>query len=159
MKTINIILDSKEVKMPKYETEGAAGLDLRAYKYALPEDLTKNYEFPKQGLTLNSLDRVLVNTGIKIEVPKGYEVQIRPRGGLAARNGIYIHFGTVDEDYQGDICPILFNLGRDVFTIHKGDRIAQMVIKKVEQFELKEAKNFRQKTKRGDGAFGHTGVK
>lgn len=131
-------------EIPKYETDGSAGLDLRA-----------NLD---QTVTLKPLQRILVPTGLFIELEKGYEAQIRARSGLAIKNGICLAngIGTIDSDYRGEIKIILINLGDQDFKINSGDRIAQMVITKYEQveFELVEQLN---ETERSDGGFGHTG--
>lgn len=131
-------------EIPKYETDGSAGLDLRA-----------NLD---QTITLKPLQRILVPTGLFIELEKGYEAQIRARSGLAIKNGICLAngIGTIDSDYRGEIKIILINLGDQDFNINSGDRIAQMVITKYEQvkFELVEQLN---ETERSDGGFGHTG--
>ena len=131
-------------EIPKYETDGSAGLDLRA-----------NLD---QTITLKPLQRILVPTGLFIELEKGYEAQIRARSGLAIKNGICLAngIGTIDSDYRGEIKIILINLGDQDFKINSGDRIAQMVIAKYEQveFELVEQLN---ETERSDGGFGHTG--
>lgn len=131
-------------EIPKYETDGSAGLDLRA-----------NLD---QKITLKPLQRSLVPTGLFIELEKGYEAQIRARSGLAIKNGICLAngIGTIDSDYRGEIKIILINLGDQDFEINSGDRIAQMVITKYEQveFELVEQLN---ETERSDGGFGHTG--
>lgn len=131
-------------EIPKYETDGSAGLDLRA-----------NLD---QSITLKPMQRSLVPTGLFIELEKGYEAQIRARSGLAIKNGICLAngIGTIDSDYRGEIKIILINLGDQDFKINSGDRIAQMVITKYEQveFELVEQLN---ETERSDGGFGHTG--
>lgn len=131
-------------EIPKYETDGSAGLDLKA-----------NLD---QSITLKPMQRALVPTGLFIELEKGYEAQIRARSGLAIKNGICLAngIGTIDSDYRGEIKIILINLGDQDFKINSGDRIAQMVITKYEQveFELVEQLN---ETERSDGGFGHTG--
>lgn len=131
-------------EIPKYETDGSAGLDLRA-----------NLD---QSITLKPMQRALVPTGLFIELEKGYEAQIRARSGLAIKNGICLAngIGTIDSDYRGEIKIILINLGDQDFEINSGDRIAQMVITNYEQveFELVEQLN---ETERSDGGFGHTG--
>jgi len=132
--------------LPAYETQGSAGLDLRA---ALPEGET---------LVLKSLGRALVPTGLKIAVPLGFEVQVRPRSGLALKFGITClnSPGTIDSDYRGEVGVILINLGTDDFVINRGDRIAQMIVARHarivwENPELLDA------TARGEGGFGSTG--
>jgi len=142
---LKIINKSKNV-LPRYETTGAAGMDLRA-----------NLE---ESVVLGSLDRTLVPTGLFIEMPEGYEAQIRPRSGLAIKKGLSLINtpGTVDADYRGELKVILVNLSKDTVTIEHGDRIAQMVINKIEQAELVEVENLSD-TQRGAGGFGHTGKK
>lgn len=135
------------LELPSYETGGAAGMDLRA---AVPAD---------QPLTLKPGERALVPTGFIFEVPHGYEAQIRPRSGLAIKNGITClnSPGTVDSDYRGEVKVILANLGQDDFTIERGMRIAQMVIAPVTQVAVSEVTETSE-TARGAGGFGSTGV-
>lgn len=142
---INIINQSKH-QLPAYGTEASAGMDLRAN---LSEEIT-----------LEPLERKLVATGISIELPIGYEAQIRPRSGLAYKSGISIVNapGTVDADYRGEIKVLLVNLSNEVFTVNDGDRIAQMVIAKHEKAEWQEVETLSE-TQRGAGGYGHTGVK
>lgn len=142
---IEIINQSKH-PLPKYATELSAGLDLRA-----------NISEPIQ---LKPLERVLVSTGLFIALPKGYEAQIRPRSGLAFKNGITVlnSPGTIDADYRGEIKVLLVNLSNDVFLINDGERVAQMVIAKHEQIQWKETTVLTE-TQRGEGGFGHTGKK
>nr|WP_294899111.1 dUTP diphosphatase [uncultured Pedobacter sp.] len=142
---INIINKSKH-ELPQYGTEASAGMDLRA-------DLTEE-------ITLQPLERKLVATGIFIELPIGYEAQIRPRSGLAYKSGISIvnSPGTIDADYRGEIKVLLVNLSNEVFTVNDGDRIAQMVIAKHEKAEWQEVELLSD-TQRGAGGYGHTGVK
>ncbi|WP_017257254.1 dUTP diphosphatase [Pedobacter arcticus] len=142
---INIINKSKH-QLPGYETEASAGMDLRA-------DLTAE-------ITLKPLERKLIATGIFIELPIGYEAQIRPRSGLAYKFGISIvnSPGTIDADYRGEIKVLLVNLSNDIFAINDGDRIAQMVIAKHEKAEWQQVEVLSD-TQRGAGGYGHTGVK
>ena len=130
--------------LPEYKTEGAAGMDLCA---AISEPIT-----------LKPLERTLVPTGLKIELEHGYEAQIRPRSGLSIKHGITLIncVGTIDEDYRGEVCVGLVNLSNDTYTIEPDERIAQMVIAKVEQAELKVALALTE-TSRGAGGFGSTG--
>lgn len=132
--------------MPSYATAAAAGMDLRA-----------NLDAP---VTLRSLERALVSTGLFIELPVGYEAQIRPRSGLAAKNGLTVlnSPGTIDADYRGEVKVILVNLSKDDFTINDGERIAQMVIAKHEQAEFIEVEELAD-SERGSGGFGSTGKK
>jgi dUTP pyrophosphatase len=130
--------------LPTYATPSSAGLDIRAF---LPNSIT-----------LQPFQRELIPTGLFIELPIGYEVQIRPRSGLAIKHGITClnSPGTIDADYRGEIKVILINLGNESVTINDGDRIAQMVIQKVEQVELVQVEVL-SSTERGAGGFGHTG--
>ena len=134
----------KNIKLPVYKTPGSSGMDLLAY--------TKSKIVIKPGKT------VIVPTGIAIAIPKNYEVQIRPRSGLAAKNGISVLNtpGTVDSDYRGEIKIILINLGKKNFTIKSGDRIAQMILSPVIKGNFYEVKKL-PKTLRGKGGFGSTG--
>lgn len=129
---------------PAYATEQSAGLDLKA-----------NLEAP---ITLHPLQRTLVPTGLYIALPKGYEAQVRPRSGLAARHGITVlnSPGTIDADYRGEIRAILVNLSNEPFEIVPGERIAQMVIARHEQVEWEEVDQL-DETRRGAGGFGSTG--
>ena len=128
----------------EYKTEGAAGMDLAA---AIEEPLT-----------LNPLERVLIPTGIKIELEHGFEAQIRPRSGLSIKHGITLIncVGTIDEDYRGEVCVPVVNLSNEPYTIMPEERIAQMVIAKVERAEIKVAIALTS-TQRGEGGFGSTG--
>ena len=140
---INIVNKSSN-DLPSYATEGSSGMDLRA-----------NLTTP---LTLQSLERVLVPTGLFMELPLGYEAQIRPRSGLAIKQGITClnSPGTIDSDYRGELKIILINLSTEPQTIISGDRIAQMVIAKVENAKLVLVQQLNE-TVRGEGGFGHTG--
>ena len=130
--------------VPEYKTEGAAGMDLCA---AISEPIT-----------LKPLERYLVPTGLKIELEHGYEAQIRPRSGLSIKHGISLIncVGTVDEDYRGEVCVGLVNLSNDEYTIQPDERIAQMVIAKVEQAKIEVVTELSE-TVRGEGGFGSTG--
>jgi len=154
---INCTVDSEEIILPKYESECASGMDLRAWKYSLPTNLKETLDFQEEGFILNTLDRVLIKTGLHIELPPDIEAQIRPRSGLALNSGISIvnSPGTVDEDFRGDIGVILINMSNEPFIIKKGDRIAQMVFQKVEKFNLNIVDKL-QDTLRGEGGFGST---
>lgn len=134
--------------LPSYETAGAAGADLRA-----------NFEASARGgLVLVAGARVLVPTGLRLEIPAGYEVQIRPRSGLAIKHGITLPNspGTIDSDYRGPLGVILMNAGAEPFAINHGDRIAQMVVAPVVRAQFALAKEL-QETVRGEGGFGSTG--
>ena len=145
MLTIKVINQSKHA-LPEYATVQAAGLDLKA-----------NINEP---IVLKSLQRQLIPTGLFIELPNSFEAQIRPRSGLAFKNGITVlnSPGTIDADYRGEIKVILVNLSNNDFTINDGERVAQMVIAKHENAEWIEVEQLIE-TDRGAGGFGHTGTK
>ncbi len=130
--------------IPQYQTEGAAGMDLCA---AIDEPIT-----------LQPLERTLVPTGLKIELEHGYEAQVRPRSGLSIKHGITLIncVGTIDEDYRGEVCIPMVNLSNETYTIQPQERIAQMVIARVEQAEIKVVTELTE-TVRGEGGFGSTG--
>ena len=136
----------KSLPLPKYMSNGAAGMDLYA---DIPED---------SPVTLNPGEYKLIPTGIKIALPEGYEAQIRGRSGLAAKHGIGIPNapGTIDADYRGEIKVILINWGQEPFIINRGERIALMVVNKIEQIQWQIVSAL-DKTERGDGGFGHSG--
>ncbi len=138
------IINQSSNPLPEYATDGSAGMDLRA-------NLTEDQH-------IQPGERVMVSTGIFIELPDGYEAQIRPRSGLAIRQGITClnSPGTIDSDYRGEIKVILINHSREEQVIHHGDRIAQMVIQQFERVKWKEVKKVNE-TKRNEGGFGHTG--
>jgi len=140
------VQNGSDFKLPNYETIASAGVDLKA---AINEPLT-----------LAPLERGIVGTGLKIALPEGYEAQVRPRSGLAAKHGITVLNapGTIDADYRGEIGVILVNLSNESFTIQPGERIAQLVLSKYEQiqWELTESLSV---TDRGEGGFGSTGKK
>lgn len=142
---IKIINKSRHI-LPSYATHASAGMDLRA-----------NLDSP---IVLRSLERTLVPTGLFIELPIGYEAQIRPRSGLAFKNGLTVlnSPGTIDADYRGEVKVILVNLSKEDFTINDGERIAQMIIAKHEQAEWVEVEEL-QESDRGAGGFGSTGKK
>lgn len=131
--------------LPGYETEDSAGMDLRAAV--------------DQPVELRPGKRMLVPTGLKMAIPRGYEAQIRPRSGMAYRHGITMLNtpGTIDSDYRGEVKLLAVNLGEEPYTIHHGDRIAQMVIAPVCRAEISEVENL-EDTARGEGGFGSTGV-
>lgn len=143
--TIKIINKSAHA-LPKYETNASAGMDLRA-----------NIEAP---VTLQPLERALVKTGLFIELPIGFEAQVRPRSGLAFKKGVTVlnSPGTVDADYRGEIGVILVNLSNEPFVVENGERIAQLVIARHERAEWQEVVELSE-TARGEGGFGSTGVK
>lgn len=138
------IINKSNNQLPAYETSSSAGMDLRA--------------FIDSDIVLKPFERKLIPTGLYIELPDGYEAQIRPRSGLAIKNGITVlnSPGTIDADYRGEIKVILINLGSDDFTIKSGERICQMVIARHEKAEFVEVSEISE-TERGAGGFGHTG--
>ena len=138
------IINSSGNPIPEYATAGSAGLDLRAW---LPEPVT-----------LQPMERKMIPTGLFFEIPEGHEVQVRPRSGMAIKHGITClnSPGTVDSDYRGEIKIILINLSSESHTINSGDRIAQMIVAKVEKAFLQSAEQL-ESTRRGAGGFGHTG--
>ncbi len=140
---INIINKSSHA-LPSYETIASAGMDLRAHIV--------------DAIVLKPLERKIIPTGLFMELPVGYEAQVRPRSGLAAKHGVSVlnSPGTIDADYRGEIGVILVNLSNDIFTINNGDRVAQMVIAKHERAEWNEVLNLSE-TSRGEGGFGSTG--
>lgn len=140
------IINTSSHPLPHYETLASAGMDLRA-------SIT-------EAITLQAMDRAIVPTGLFIELPIGYEAQVRPRSGLAAKKGITVLNapGTVDADYRGEIGVILVNLSNEPFTVENGERIAQLVIAKHERAEWTQVQELTE-TKRGEGGFGSTGVK
>jgi len=140
------IINKSKHDLPKYETKGAAGLDLKANI--------------SESIFLKPLERAIIKTGLFIALPQGYEAQVRPRSGLAAKKGITVlnSPGTVDADYRGEIGVILVNLSNDIFEVTDGERVAQLVIAKHEQAEWLEVEEL-DSTERGAGGFGSTGVK
>ena len=139
------IVNKSNNKLPEYETELSAGMDVRA--------------FVDNPITLEPLERTLVKTGLYAELEKGFEIQVRPRSGLALKKGITVLNtpGTIDADYRGEIGVILINLSKENFIINSGDRIAQLVVCKYEQPIIKLSDSLGD-TKRGDKGFGSTGI-
>ena len=129
-------------KLPVYKTEGASGLDL----------------FSREDVVIGPGEFKTIPTGIAVEIPKGYEAQVRPRSGIASRYGIGIlnSPGTIDSDYRGEVKVVLFNFGKDSFEIKKGDRIAQLMFSRTVRVKLEETEIL-SPTERGEGGFGHTG--
>lgn len=132
--------------IPEYKTAGAAGADVYAY-------------LPQGSVTIKSGKFAMIPTGVFYEIPMGYEIQVRPRSGLAFKNGITVlnSPGTIDSDYRGELKILLINFGEQDFTINNGDRIAQIIISSVVQAEFSAAESL-SKTERGEGGFGSTGV-
>lgn len=141
---LHIKPEGEGLELPAYATEGAAGMDLRA---AINEDVT-----------LEPGARALISAGFSMEIPAGYEAQVRPRSGLALRHGITVlnSPGTIDSDYRGTVAVILVNLGEEPFVIQRGERIAQMIVAPVTRAELRPVDELGESS-RGDGGFGHTG--
>ncbi|WP_071027400.1 dUTP diphosphatase [Peptoniphilus raoultii] len=139
------IINKGKHKLPKYQTSGSSGMDLYAN---LDEDII-----------LKSLERTLVPTGLFLEIPEGYEGQVRARSGLALKKGLSLPngIGTIDADYRGELKVIFVNLGKDDIVIKDGDRIAQLVIMKIEKCQLIEVQDLSD-TERNKGGFGHTGL-
>jgi len=137
--------NTQDIPLPKYMSIGSSGMDL--------------YADTQGEVSLNPQEVKLISAGIYIDIPLGYEAQIRPRSGLALKHGITVLNtpGTIDSDYRGLIQIILINVGKEPFPIKRGDRIAQMVIKEVVQANIQEVDEL-EDTSRGEGGFGHTGV-
>jgi dUTP pyrophosphatase len=146
MTKIKIKKLSDDVLTPKYETPGSSGMDLAAY-------INKN-------IIINPGEKALVPTGFSLSVPQNYEVQIRPRSGLAVKKGITVLNtpGTIDSDYRGEIKVVLINLSKDIFIVRNGERIAQMVVCPVEKVSMQEVRDLSE-TDRGKDGFGSTGTK
>lgn len=140
------VINNSNYDLPTYATSLSAGLDLKA-------NITESK-------TIGTLERCLIPTGLKVALPEGYEAQVRPRSGLALKHGITVlnSPGTVDADYRGEIGVILVNLSDTPFTINPGERIAQLVLAKHSQIDFKEVEVLGE-SERGEGGFGHTGVK
>lgn len=140
------IVNKSTLELPAYSTPLSAGMDLRA-------DID-------EPITLGSLEKAMVPTGLHIELPDGYEAQVRPRSGLAAKHGITVlnSPGTIDADYRGEIKVILVNLSKEPFVINRGERIAQMVIARYEKIEWEQVEELSD-SERGEGGFGSTGKK
>lgn len=138
------VIKETGVQLPKYESKGAAGLDVRANIV--------------ESITLKSLERKLIPTGLKVSIPEGYEIQVRPRSGMALKHGITMLNtpGTIDSDYRGDIGLIVANLSNEEYTIQPNERLGQLVLNKIEQIEWEEVETL-DTTERGAGGFGSTG--
>jgi|TARA_B110001452_G_scaffold265521_1_gene270324 dUTP pyrophosphatase len=137
---------SNQVSLPQYETDGASGMDLGA--------------FTDKIIKIKSNEKAIIPTGLSVAIPKGFELQIRPRSGLAVKNSLTILNtpGTIDSDYRGEIKVIIFNLGKKTFEVTNGLRIAQMVLCPIAKVNFEEVKNLNE-TARGEGGFGSTGTK
>ena len=132
------------IPLPSYSTSGSAGMDIRAAV--------------KEPMKLKPMEVEMIATNLSVEIPEGFEIQVRPRSGLAAKHGIGIlnSPGTIDSDYRGELMIILINFSKEDFLIQPGDRIAQIILSKVYRAKLEETKELN-KSKRGDGGFGHSG--
>ena len=140
------VINKSENSLPQYATPLSAGMDVRAAN--------------EQPIKIDPLQRAIVPTGLFLEIPAGYEVQVRPRSGLAAKEGITVLNapGTIDADYRGEVCVILVNLSSEPFVVENGERIAQLVLSRHECIEWDECRSLSE-SERGDGGFGSTGVK
>ena len=140
------VINKSENSLPQYATPLSAGMDVRAAN--------------EQPIKIDPLQRAIVPTGLFLEIPAGYEVQVRPRSGLAAKKGITVLNapGTIDADYRGEVCVILVNLSSEPFVVEKGERIAQLVLSRHECIDWDECRSLSE-SERGDGGFGSTGVK
>lgn len=140
------IVNTSDNPLPEYETTGSAGVDLRAQL--------------QEPVMLKPLQRALIPTGLYIELPEGHEAQVRPRSGLALKKGVTVlnSPGTIDSDYRGEIKVIMINLSNETTVINTGERIAQLIVAKFEKVQFKEVDELNE-TERGEGGFGHTGVK
>lgn len=140
------VVNKSGIDLPQYATEFSAGMDVRAAIDA--------------PVVLEPLQRAMIPTGLYLQIPEGYEVQVRPRSGLAAKKGITVLNapGTIDADYRGEVCVILVNLSSDPFTVERGERVAQLVLAKHEIIEWEETDAL-EDSARGDGGFGSTGTK
>lgn len=159
------IVNTSGKKNPEYKTSGSSCMDLMAYTATIDTESLYNAEVTTDPFTKNKIvviypgGRALIPTGIRVQTEPGYEAQVRPRSGLALKNGITVLNtpGTIDSDYTGEIKIILANLGLRPFSVYDGDRIAQLGFYKVEKVELETVEELSD-TERGDGGFGHTGV-
>ena len=138
------IINKSDNPLPEYATSGSSGIDLRA--------------FLKEDLIIKPLERVVIPTGLYVEIPDGYEIQIRARSGLALKHGLSLSngIGTIDSDYRGELGVIIINLSKEGYTVKSGDKIAQMVLSKYEKIQLEQV-DVLDESKRGSGGYGHTG--
>ena len=134
----------KNIPVPSYSTEGSAGMDIRAAM--------------KEPITLKPMEVEMIPTNLSVEIPTGFEIQVRPRSGLAAKHGIGIlnSPGTIDSDYRGEVKIILINFSKEEFIVQPGDRIGQLILSKIFKAKLSESSELNE-SKRGEGGFGHTG--
>lgn len=140
------VVNKSSNQLPAYATSFSAGMDVRAAN--------------AEPIVLGPLSRALIPTGLYLEIPRGYEVQVRPRSGLAAKKGVTVLNapGTIDSDYRGEVCVILVNLSSEPFVVEAGERIAQLVLSRHEQIEWKQCEELSD-SERGEGGFGSTGIK
>ena len=138
------IINKSDNPLPEYATSGSSGMDLRT--------------FLKEDLIIKPLERVVIPTGLYVEIPDGYEIQIRARSGLALKHGLSLPngIGTIDSDYRGELGVIIINLSKEGYTVKSGDKIAQMVLSKYEKIQLEQV-DVLDESKRGSGGYGHTG--
>lgn len=138
------IINKSDNPLPEYATSGSSGMDLRA--------------FLKEDLIIKPLERVVIPTGLYVEIPDGYEIQIRARSGLALKHELSLSngIGTIDSDYRGELGVIIINLSKEGYTVKSGDKIAQMVLSKYEKIQLEQV-DVLDESKRGSGGYGHTG--
>ena len=138
------IINKSDNPLPEYAISGSSGMDLRA--------------FLKEDLIIKPLERVVIPTGLYVEIPDGYEIQIRARSGLALKHGLSLPngIGTIDSDYRGELGVIIINLSKEGYTVKSGDKIAQMVLSKYEKIQLEQV-DVLDESKRGSGGYGHTG--
>jgi dUTP pyrophosphatase len=148
------VVNKSNNELPSYQTSGSAGMDVRAWIESPMGEVPMI-------IRLKPMERKMIQTGLYFEIPEGYELQIRPRSGLAIKNGITIINtpGTLDSDYRGELCILLVNLSNEIFEINNGDRIAQILIKQYEIAEWEQVETLSNNTERGKGGFNSTGIK
>lgn len=156
------VINGSQNELPKYETKGAAGMDVRAELSLINEKTILNnaYLNDEGDLVIKPLGRAQIPTGLKVAIPNGYEIQVRSRSGLAIKKGLIIanSVGCVDSDFRGGICVLVLNCSNEDIIIPKGERIAQLILSPVEQISWKSVEVL-DETERGEGGFGHTGTK
>lgn len=156
------VINGSQNELPKYETKGAAGMDVRAELSLINEKtiLKDAYLNDEGNLVIKPLGRAQIPTGLKVAIPNGYEIQVRSRSGLAIKKGLIIanSVGCVDSDFRGGICVLVLNCSNEDIIIPKGERIAQFILSSVEQISWKSVEVLSE-TERGEGGFGHTGTK
>lgn len=151
---VKVFLNSEQEL--QYAKKGDSGVDVKALRYSYPDDLGTELEIEEYGLRLKPLERVLIKTGIKIALPLGYEIQVRPRSGMSLKYGIVATLGTIDSGYRGDCGVILINLSNEDYIIKRGERVAQLVCAKVEEMDFKIVEEL-PSSDRGLNGFGSTG--